>query len=62
MTQDAQKQMNEIAMLLDSNPDDLSRGQVSERIDFFLSVKIFQRSFVSLVDEGRVLKIGKKKR
>jgi len=61
MTQDVQKQMDEIEALLESNPEGLSRGQIVESISFYINTKTLQRRLASLVDKSQILKKGEKK-
>ena len=61
MIQDTKRQMDEIATLLESNPEGLARGQISKNLSFSLNDKTLQRRLASLVDEGRILKTGVKK-
>jgi len=61
MPQNIERQMNEIATLLGSNPEGLSRGQIAENISISLNAKTLQRRLANLVNGGRILKTGEKK-
>jgi len=61
MTQDTERQMDKIITILESNPKGLSRGQIVNNLNFSLNDKTLQRRLASLVDEGRILRTGKKK-
>jgi len=61
MAQDTERQLDEIATLLGSNPEGLSRGQIAENTTFSLNYKTLQRRLASLIDKGRIVKTGEKK-
>jgi len=61
MVHDVQKQMNEIAALLESYPEGISRGQIAKNLNSSINYKTLQRRLASLVDEGRIVKTGEKK-
>ncbi len=61
MKQDTRRETNEIIALLENNPAGLSRGKISENIDFSIHPKTLQRRLANLVDTGQILKKGTKK-
>ncbi len=61
MTQDAQKQMEEITALLEKNPEGLSRSQLVKKLLFSINYKTLQRRLSTLSEAGQILKRGDKK-
>ncbi len=61
MTQDTERQMDEIVTILENNPAGFSRGKIAENLSFSLNYKTLQRRLASLIAEGRILKTGEKK-
>lgn len=61
MTQEIEQQNEEIITLLGKHPEGLSRGQVSERLNFTINGKTLQRRLTALVDEDRIARKGERK-
>lgn len=61
MTQDTQREADEIVAILKKNPKGLSRGQISEIITFPINSKTLQRRLASLAENGLIVKKGEKK-
>lgn len=60
-THNTQRETHAIKVILEENPEGLSRGQISEKIDFPIHPKTLQRRLANLVDTGSVLKKGNRK-
>lgn len=61
MTQEIEQQNEEIIALLGKHPEGLSRGQVSEILNFTINGKTLQRRLTALVDEDRIARKGERK-
>ncbi len=61
MTQEIEQQNEEIITLLDKHPEGLSRGQVSEKLNFSINYKTLQRRLTALVEDGRIARKGERK-
>ncbi len=61
MTNEIEQQIDEIIAILDSHPDGLTRGQVSDKLSFTIHDKTLQRRLAALTDEGRITKKGERK-
>ena len=61
MTQTIEQQNAEIITLLDRYPEGLSRGQVSDNLQFSINNKTLQRRLAALVDDKRIVRTGDKK-
>lgn len=61
MTQEIEQQNEEIITLLGKHPEGLSRGQVSEILNFTINGKTLQRRLTALVDEDRIARKGERK-
>ncbi|HHJ19559.1 MAG TPA: hypothetical protein ENJ84_06985, partial [Gammaproteobacteria bacterium] len=61
MTQEIEQQNEEIINLLGTHPEGLSRGQVSENLNFSINDKTLQRRLTALVEDGRIAKKGERK-
>ena len=61
MTQEIEQQNKEIITLLGKYPEGLSRGQVSENLNFSIKDKTLQRRLKALVDDGHIVRKGSKK-
>lgn len=61
MTQDTQREADEIVAILKRHPQGLSRGQITESITFSINSKTLQRRLASLAQNGLIVKKGEKK-
>ena len=61
MTQEIERQNEEIITLVGEHPEGLSRGQISENMSFIINDKTLQRRLAALIDDGRVTRTGEKK-
>lgn len=61
MTQDIEKQLDEIVAILEQNPGGLSRGEIAEKLSFLMNNKTLQRRLASLCETGRALTTGKRR-
>ena len=61
MAQKIEQQNEEIITVLGKNPEGLSRGKISEFLNFIINDKTLQRRLTSLVDDGRITKKGERK-
>lgn len=61
MTQYIKQQKEEVIIILGSNPEGLSRGQISEMLNFDINNKTLQRRLAALVDDGRIAIRGERK-
>ncbi|WP_345425928.1 Fic family protein [Halioxenophilus aromaticivorans] len=61
MTQEIERQNQEIITLLSENPEGLSRGQISKSLSFTINDKTLQRRLTALVDAGRIVRKGERK-
>lgn len=61
MTLETDQQIGEIISILDTYPEGLPRGQISEKLSFSINDKTLQRRLAMLVSDGRISKTGVKK-
>lgn len=61
MTQDTQREADEIVAILKRHSQGLSRGQIKEAITFSINSKTLQRRLASLAQNGLIVKKGEKK-
>ncbi len=61
MTQEIEQQNEEIITLLSKHPEGLSRGQISEKLSFFINDKTLQRRLTALTEDGRIARKGERK-
>jgi prophage maintenance system killer protein len=60
MMQQTEQQNEEIIAILSRHPNGLSRGQVSDLLNFSMNTKTLQRRLAMLADEGRIAKKGER--
>lgn len=61
MSLDAQREVEEILAVLETNPEGLSISQISEMIGFSRNYKTLQRRLATLSDAGLIRRVGDKK-
>ena len=61
MSQEIERQKEEIVSLLGNFPKGFSRGQISEKLPFFVNDKTLQRRLAALIADGKVTRTGEKK-
>lgn len=61
MSAGAPKEAENIIALLEKHPEGLSRGKISEALDFQINSKTLQRRLANLADQGLIIKTGERK-
>lgn len=58
MSQEIERQKEEIISLLGNSPEGFSRGQISKKLPFFVNYKTLQRRLAALIADGKVTRTG----
>lgn len=61
MSQEIERQKEEIISLLGNFPEGVSRGQISEKLPFLINDKTLQRRLAALIADDKVTRTGEKK-